>query len=88
MRLIQSKYSGTFTVYCKSLKMDHVMCVVIGTVNFIRARGLNHRQFNAFLLENDIHHGLPCHTDVRWLSRGTVLKHFYKLRRDGRVHAG
>ncbi|KAJ3587789.1 hypothetical protein NHX12_022571 [Muraenolepis orangiensis] len=65
---------------CKSLKMDHVMRVVIDTVNFIRARGLNHRQFSAFLLENDIHHGLPYHTDVRWLSRGAVLKHFYKLR--------
>ncbi|KAJ3609011.1 hypothetical protein NHX12_023538 [Muraenolepis orangiensis] len=60
--------------------MDHVMRVVIDTVNFIRARGLNHRQFSAFLLENDIHHGLPYHTDVRWLSRGAVLKHFYKLR--------
>ena len=59
--------------------MDHVMRVVIDNVNFIRARGLNHRQFDAFLLENDIHHGLPYHTDVRWLSRGAVLKHFYKL---------
>ena len=65
---------------CKSLKMDHVMRVVFNTVNFIRARGLNHRQFDAFLLENDIDHGLPYHTDVRWLSRGAVLKHFYKLR--------
>ena len=43
---------------CKSLKMDHVMRVVIDNVNFIRARGLNHRQFDAFLLENDIYHGL------------------------------
>ncbi|XP_060765882.1 general transcription factor II-I repeat domain-containing protein 2A-like [Neoarius graeffei] len=66
---------------CKSLKMEHVMSV-IATVNFIRARGLNHRQFDAFLSENDIHQGLPYHTDVRWLSRGAVLKRFYKLRKE------
>ena len=28
---------------CEKLKMDHVMSVVVQTVNFIRARGLNHR---------------------------------------------
>ena len=64
---------------CKSLKMDHVMHVVIDTVNLIRARGLNHRQFDAFLVEDDIHHGLLYHTDVHWLSQGAVLKQFYKL---------
>ena len=67
---------------CKNLKMEHFMSVVIATVNFIRARGLNHRQFDAFLFENDIYQGLPYHTDVRWLSRGTVLKRFYKLRKE------
>ena len=34
---------------CKSLKMDHVMQVVVRTVNFIRARGLNRRQFDSLL---------------------------------------
>lgn len=63
----------------KILKMSHVMDVVIKTVNFIRARGLKHRQFNSLLEE--IHaHGLPYHTEVRWLSRGLVLKRFYELR--------
>ena len=65
---------------CKSLKMDNVMHVVIQTVNFIRSKGLNHRQFEALLSENDIAHSLPYHTEVRWLSRGAVLKHFFKLR--------
>ena len=65
---------------CKTLKMDHVMSVVVKTVNFIRARGLNHRQFDAFLSDNEIQAGLPYHTDVRWLSRGAVLKRFFELR--------
>uniref|UniRef100_A0A6P7HAL3 General transcription factor II-I repeat domain-containing protein 2A-like n=1 Tax=Diabrotica virgifera virgifera TaxID=50390 RepID=A0A6P7HAL3_DIAVI len=33
----------------KSLKMDHVMKVVIKIVNFIKSQGLNHRQFQEFL---------------------------------------
>ncbi|XP_042226267.1 general transcription factor II-I repeat domain-containing protein 2-like [Homarus americanus] len=53
----------------KTLKMDNV----------IRARGLNHRHFNCLLEENENTHGLPYHTDVRWLSRGVVLKRFYEL---------
>jgi len=34
---------------CKSLKVDHVMEVVVRTVDFIRTRGLNHRQFDSLL---------------------------------------
>ena len=63
----------------KILKMDHVMDVVFKTVNFIRARSLNRRQFNSLLEEINLH-GLPYHIDVRWLSRGAVLKRFYQLR--------
>lgn len=66
----------------KSLKMNNVMDVVIKTVNFIRARGLNHRQFDTLLNDNDIRHGLPYHTEVRWLSRGVVLKRFFELREE------
>lgn len=67
---------------CKSLRMDHVMDIVVRTVNFIRARGLNHRQFDCFLSDNNIPHGLPYHTDIRWLSRGAVLKRFFELREE------
>lgn len=56
------------------------MSVVVKTVNFIRSRGLNHRQFDCFLSDNDITTGLPYHTEVRWLSRGAVLKRFFELR--------
>jgi len=65
---------------CKSLKMDHVMQVVVRTVHFIQARGLNHRQFDSLLSDTGFPYGLPCHTEVRWLSRGAVLKRFFDLR--------
>lgn len=64
----------------KKLKMEHVMDVVINTVNWIRSRGLNHRQFNALLDELDAQYGsLLYYTEVRWLSRGVVLKRFFEL---------
>lgn len=65
---------------CKSLKMDHVMEVVVRTVNFIRTRGLNHHQFDSLLSDCNITPGLPYHTEVGWLSRGAVLKRFFDLR--------
>jgi len=61
----------------KTLKMDNVMDVVVKTVNFVHARVLNHRQFKFLLEENEDAHGLPYHCDIRWLSRGVVLKRYY-----------
>ncbi len=62
---------------CKVLKWESVMKVV---VSCIKANGLKHRQFQAFLAELESAHGdVLYHTKVRWLSRGRVLRHFYKL---------
>ncbi|CAB4066238.1 unnamed protein product [Lepeophtheirus salmonis] len=67
---------------CKSLKMDHVFEVVVRTVNFISARGLNHRQFETFFRDRNITHSLPYQCEVRWLSRGPVSMHFFNLQED------
>jgi len=36
---------------CKLLKKDHVMGVIVRTVNSILARGINHRQFDSLLID-------------------------------------
>ena len=61
--------------------MREVMDVVVKTVNFIRSRGLTHRQFKSFLADMDSEYGeLLYHTEMRWLSCGNVLKRFFALR--------
>ncbi|KAK7881164.1 hypothetical protein WMY93_029573 [Mugilogobius chulae] len=69
---------------CKSvLQLDHVVKVVVKLVNFIRARGLNHRQFIAFLEETDAeHHDLLYHSNVRWLSLGRVCQRVWELKEE------
>ena len=54
-------------VLCKNvLDMRHVVDPVVKIVNFIRARGLNHRQFTKLLEDCDSDHsGVPYHTAVR-----------------------
>ena len=67
----------------KSLRIQNEMEIVVKTVNFIRARGLNHRQFRKLLDEMDSQYGdLLYYTEVRWLSRGAMLRRFYELREE------
>ncbi|KAI6648708.1 General transcription factor II-I repeat domain-containing protein 2 [Oopsacas minuta] len=64
----------------KSLKYQNVMDVVVKVINFIRSKGLNHRQFRTLLKELDSQYGdILYHCEVRWLSRGRVLQRFNDL---------
>jgi len=49
----------------KTFEMPHVMDVVVKVVNFIRSRGLNHRQFKAFLEEIECPYDVIYHNSVR-----------------------
>ena len=54
---------------------------VVSTINFIKSRALNHRQFQQFLEDVEAEYGdLIYYCEVRWLSKGKVLKRFYDLR--------
>ena len=51
------------------------MQIVMKTVNYIRAKGLNHRKFQEFLKSMDAdYENIIYFTEVRWLSRGNLLK--------------
>jgi hypothetical protein len=66
--------------------MEHVMEFLKKTVNFIRSRGLNQRQFSSLLSAMGIEfEGLPYHAEVRWLSCHYVLKRFWLLHKEIRV---
>ena len=59
------------------------MDAVVKTVNLILSRGLNHRQFQQFLLETKAEFGdLNYFCNVRWLSRGKMLQRFYALSKE------
>jgi hypothetical protein len=54
------------------------MDTVVKSVTFIRARALNHRKFVSLLREIESEHGeIIYHTNVKWLSRGTVCNGFF-----------
>uniref|UniRef100_A0A8C3YF17 SPIN-DOC-like zinc-finger domain-containing protein n=1 Tax=Catagonus wagneri TaxID=51154 RepID=A0A8C3YF17_9CETA len=63
----------------QKLKMDHIMSVVVNAVNWICSRGLNHRELTTLLYELDSQYGsLLYYTEIKWLSRGLVLKRFFE----------
>ena len=59
------------------------MKVVVETVNFIRARALNHRQFKQLLEELDANYkDVLYFSQVRWLSRGKTLRRVWLLKEE------
>lgn len=61
----------------KVLKMENVMSTITRAVNFIRAKGLNHRQFKAFLSELDTEYGdLPYHRGAMAKPKKSAAKMF------------
>ena len=59
------------------------MSVVVSNENFIENHALNHRQFQTFLADLNCEHGdVMYHNEVRWLSRGKVLRRFFQLRKE------
>ncbi|XP_056642605.1 general transcription factor II-I repeat domain-containing protein 2A-like [Diorhabda sublineata] len=67
----------------KSIRLHNVMNVVVKTINFIRSRGLNHRQFKTFLDEISAEYNdVTYYCGIRWMSKGKMLKRFYELRNE------
>jgi hypothetical protein len=67
----------------KIMSWDFIMKDVVSIINFIRSNGLNHRQFQNFLVEINADYGdVLYYTTVRWLSRGRVLERFFMLRQE------
>ena len=69
-----------------SLDLSAVMKEVVGVVNFIKASGVNSRLFKQLCVDHgsQFQHLLFC-SNVRWLSRGKLLRRFIDLRTEVQV---
>ena len=64
----------------KIIEMKHVMENVVNTVNFIRSKGLNHRQFQTFLANvGSDYNDVIYFSQVHWLSRASTLARYWSL---------
>jgi hypothetical protein len=66
-------------------KLHSVLQEAVKVVNFVKARPLNSRLFAVLCEEMQADHKpLLLHSEVRWLSRGKVLKRLVKLKEEVR----
>ena len=67
-------------ICAKVTGFDHVMTPVVKIINSIRSKAKQHRMFKMLLDELSAEYGdLLLHTEIRWLSRGQILKRFLSL---------
>ena len=67
-------------IFAQKLNMKHLITDLVMAINFIRSRGLNHREFKAFLDEfGSKHQEVVYFSKVRWLSKAATLKRFQLL---------
>ena len=65
------------------LTLKEVLSDCVKVVNFIRSRPINHRIFKALFRElGSDHEELLYHSEVRWLSRGEVLKRLQEIKQE------
>ena len=65
----------------KAASLTEVMTVVVNVVNHIKARSINHRQFQALLDEAEAAYGDVLYfSEVQWLSRGQMLGRVWELK--------
>ena len=67
----------------KSMKLKKVMDTVVNVVNLILSSGLNNRHFRKSLVNTEAEYGdLVYFSNIRWLSRGSMLKRILKLQNE------
>ena len=69
----------------QKLNMKHLMTDFVKAVNFIRSRGLNHREFIAFLDEVGSEYKDVYFSKVKWLSKAATLKRCKLLLRETKL---
>ena len=66
-----------------SSTLKEILSASVKVVNFVKARALNHCMSKKLRQEMDAQHEVFLfHTEVRWLSKGQVLKHLIELRKE------